>query len=120
MRQSGIRVDVSASAARAMFRRQATEKETTMFSLNHIPSFRSRSARSISRRLTSVVLGLWAVIFVSSPAFAQTVTVTISGTVTDPNSPVAARSNVEPINDPTHDKRDQHTNESGRFSSADV
>src|SRR3989441_6675364 len=120
MRQSGIRVDVSASAARAMFRRQATEKETTIFSLNHIPSFRSRSARSISRRLTSVVLGLWVVIFVSSPAFAQTVTGTISGTVTDPNGAVVAGANVALINDQTNEKRDQQTNESGRFSFAAV
>src|SRR5439155_14242450 len=57
---------------------------------------------------------------ISSPVFAQTVTGTISGTVTDPNGAVVAGANVALINDQTAEKRDQPTNESGRFSFASV
>ena len=85
-----------------------------MFSLNPRPSFRPRSVLSI------LMLSLWVVIFVGSGAFAQTVTGTISGTVTDPNGAVVAGANVALINDQTYEKRDQPTNESGRFSFASV
>src|SRR5437762_4368716 len=85
-----------------------------MFSLNPRPSFRPRSVLSI------LMLSLWVVIFVSSGAFAQTVTGTISGTVTDPNGAVVAGANVALINDQTYEKRNQPTNESGRFSFASV
>src|SRR2546429_4254066 len=91
-----------------------------MFSLNHRPSFRPRAVFTINRLLTSLVLGLWTAIIISSPVFAQTVTGTISGTVTDPNGAVVAGANVALINDQTAEKRDQPTNESGRFSFASV
>ena len=77
-----------------------------MFSLNPRPSFRPRSVLSI------LMLSLWVVIFVGSGAFAQTVTGTISGTVTDPNGAVVAGANVALINDQTYEKRDLPTNES--------
>src|SRR5439155_235989 len=96
------------------------KKGDTMFSLNHRPSFRPRSVLSINRSLTSVVLGLWAAIMISSPAFAQSVTGNISGSVTDPNGAVVAGASVTLVNDQTKDKRDQVTNDSGRFNFASV
>ncbi len=91
-----------------------------MFSLNHRASFRHRSVLSINRRLTILVLGLWAAIIISSPAFAQSVTGNISGSVTDPNGAVVAGASVTLVNDQTKDKRDQVTNDSGRFNFASV
>src|SRR2546422_9985836 len=91
-----------------------------MFSLNHRPSFRPRSVLSINRSLTSLVLGLWAAIMISSPAFAQSVTGNISGSVIDPNGAVVAGASVTLVNDQTKDKRDQVTNDSGRFNFASV
>src|SRR5438874_6597075 len=91
-----------------------------MFSLNHRPSFRPRAVFTTNRLLTSLVLGLWTAIIISSPVFAQTVTGTISGTVTDPNGAVVAGANVALINDQTYEKRDQVTNDAGRFDFASV
>src|SRR5437588_11736929 len=91
-----------------------------MFSLNYRASFRPRSVLSINCRLTSLVLGLWAAIIISSPAFAQSVTGNISGSVTDPNGAVVAGASVTLVNDQTKDKRDQVTNDSGRFNFASV
>src|SRR5438552_5141058 len=91
-----------------------------MFSLNQRASFRPRSVLSISRLLTILVLGLWAAIIISSPAFAQSVTGNISGSVTDPNGAVVAGASVTLVNDQTKDKRDQVTNDSGRFNFASV
>src|SRR5207237_63359 len=120
VRYSGSLVDVSPSAARAVFSPPSHKKETTMFSLNHRSSFRSPSVLSINRSLTSVVLGLWAAIIISSPAFGQSVTGNISGSVTDPNGAVVAGASVTLVNDQTKDKRDQVTNDSGRFNFASV
>src|SRR5437660_5199973 len=91
-----------------------------MFSLNYRASFRFRSVLSINCRLTSLVLGLWAAIIISSSAFAQSVTGNISGSVTDPNGAVVAGASVTLVNDQTKDKRDQVTNDSGRFNFASV
>src|SRR6266446_3975391 len=91
-----------------------------MFSLNQRASFRARSVLSINRRLTILVLGLWAAIVISSPAFAQSVTGNISGPVTDPNGAVVAGGSVAQVNDQTNEKRDQPTNESGSLSFAPV
>src|SRR5262249_46573738 len=51
---------------------------------------------------------------------AQTVTGTISGTVIDPNGAVIASASVTLVNDQTNEKRDQVTNDSGRFNFASV
>jgi len=91
-----------------------------MFSSNQRASSRARSGLSINRRLTILVLGLWAAITISSPAFAQSVTGNISGSVTDPNGAVVAGASVSLVNDQTKDKRDQVTNDSGRFNFASV
>src|SRR6266508_1245989 len=91
-----------------------------MFSLSHRASFRPRSVLSIKRLFTSLVLGLSAAIIISSPAFAQSVTGNISGSVTDPNGAVVAGASVTLVNDQTKDKRDQVSNDSGRFNFASI
>src|SRR3989440_2468192 len=71
----------------------------------------------LDRLLPTLLLVLaWAVF--SFPIMAQSVTGTISGVVTDPNGEVVAGANVTLQNDQTKDKRDQVTNDSGRFSFA--
>jgi len=50
----------------------------------------------------------------------QTVTGSISGTVTDPNGAIVAGAAVTLENDQTKDRRDQVSNEAGRFSFAAV
>src|SRR5437762_4690140 len=73
----------------------------------------------LHRLLPTLLLVLaWAVF--SFPVMAQSVTGTISGVVTDPNGEVVAGANVTLQNDQTKDKRDQVTNDSGRFSFAAV
>jgi hypothetical protein len=56
----------------------------------------------------------------SVPAFGQSVTGTISGTVTDPNGAIVPGAAVKLMSDQTKDERDQVTNDSGRFSFASV
>lgn len=74
----------------------------------------------ICREWSTLVLALLTATMLSSPAAGQTVTGTISGTVTDPNGAVVAGANITLVNDQTKDRRDQITNESGRFSLASV
>src|SRR5207244_11995872 len=50
----------------------------------------------------------------------HTVTVTSVGTVSDPDGAVLASASVTLVSDQTNDKRDQVTNESGRFTFASV
>jgi Carboxypeptidase regulatory-like domain/TonB-dependent Receptor Plug Domain len=64
--------------------------------------------------------GLFTLLMLSLAASGQTVTGTITGTVVDPNGSVIAGANVTLAHDQTNDKRDQPTNDSGRFSFASV
>lgn len=73
-----------------------------------------------TRRWPSFLLGFFVAALVNLPAVGQTITGTISGTVTDPNGAVVAGANVMLIKEATSDKRDQTTNESGRFNFASV
>jgi hypothetical protein len=75
---------------------------------------------SICREWPTLVLALFTALVLSSPAAAQSVTGTISGTVTDPNGAVVAGANITLANDQNKDKRDQITNDSGRFGFASV
>src|SRR5437870_5202889 len=68
----------------------------------------------------TLALVLFAAMLLSNPSFGQTVTGTISGVVTDPNGAIVAGANITLENDQTKDKRDQVSNESGRFSFASV
>src|SRR5882724_6200390 len=75
---------------------------------------------SICREWPTLVLALFTGLVLSSPVSAQSVTGTISGTVTDPNGAVVAGANITLANDQNRDKRDQITNDSGRFGFASV
>src|SRR5262245_51522670 len=79
-----------------------------------------RSSHKFGSLCVSLLLGLCGAIFLSTPLAAQTVTGTISGTVTDQNGAVVAGASVTLVNDLTNEKRDQVTNDSGRFNFASV
>lgn len=66
----------------------------------------------------ALVLGLcmFAIVTLTTTTRAQSVTGTISGAITDPNGSVVPGASVTLVNDQTSDKRDQTTNEAGRFS----
>src|SRR6266496_1396851 len=91
-----------------------------MSSLNHRATLLSGYVSSLDHIWSRLLFGLITSILLSSPVVAQTVTGTISGSVTDPNGAVVAGANVTLINDQTNDKRDQATNESGRFNFASL
>jgi len=71
-------------------------------------------------RWTTLALALFAVLLLGSVALAQSVTGSISGEVTDPNGAVVPGATATLINDKTGDKREQVTNEVGRFNFASV
>src|SRR5258708_34485493 len=79
-----------------------------------------QSKPKFGQHCLSLLLGLCVATLLSSPVVAQTVTGTISGTVTDPNGALVAGATVTMINDQTNEKRDQVTNDSGRFNFASV
>jgi len=87
---------------------------------NHRATPLSGYVSSLDHIWSRLLFGLLAAILLASSAVAQTVTGTISGTVLDPNGAVVAGANVTLVSDQTKDKRDQVTNESGRFSFASV
>src|SRR6266699_818200 len=91
-----------------------------MSSLNHRATLLSGYVSSLDHIWSRLLFGLITSILLSSPVVAQTVTGTISGSVTDPNGAVVAGANVTLINDQTNDKRDQATNESGRCNFASL
>src|SRR5437588_7507099 len=76
----------------------------------------SRSRRNVS----GLIVGLLALAVVSTAAWAQSVTGTISGVVLEPNGAVVPGAEVTLVNDQTKGKRDQSTNEAGRFSFASL
>src|SRR5690348_15703622 len=79
-----------------------------------------RSRHRFGQHCLGLLLGLCVATLLSSPVVAQSVTGTISGTVIDPNGAVITGANVRLTSDLTKDKRDQTTNESGRFNFASV
>ena len=72
------------------------------------------------RNLVVFVATVVALTLLPSTSAAQSVSGSISGTVTDPNGAVVAGAAVTLENDQTKDRRDQVSNESGRFSFAAV
>jgi len=85
--------------------------------------FAQKRSSSLSLRFgfpILLVLSMCTVFLVSSNVAGQTITGAISGTVTDPNGANVPGAIVTLTNDQTHDKRDQPTNDSGRFSFASV
>ena len=74
----------------------------------------------IHPKVAALLLASAVVVCLSTVALPQLVTGSISGTVVDPNGAVVPGANITLVNDVTKDKRDQATNESGRFSFAAV
>src|SRR5262247_4227432 len=72
------------------------------------------------RHLATLAFAVVIIVLLAPSAFSQAVSGTISGTVTDPNGAVVAGAAVTLENDQTKDKRDQVTNDAGRFSFAAV
>ena len=91
-----------------------------MSSFNHRATLLSGYVSSLDHIWSRLLFGLLAAVLLTSSAIAQTVTGTISGTIVDPNGAVVAGASVGLVSDQTKDKRDQLTNESGRFSFASV
>src|SRR5882757_8889107 len=95
------------------------EKETIMFSSKQRPALLQGFATSI-RQWPVLALAVLAVLVLGPAAFSQSVTGSISGVVTDPNGAVVPGATATLMNDKTGDKRDQVTNEAGRFNFASV
>ena len=90
-----------------------------MFSSKQRQALLQGSATDI-RQWPALALALLAVLVLSPAAFSQSVTGSISGVVTDPNGAVVPGATATLVNDKTGDKRDQVTNEAGRFNFASV
>src|SRR5207249_2448229 len=91
-----------------------------MFIVKHRALLISRYVSGHNHNWSRLLPGLLAAVLLSSPVAGQSVTGTISGTVIDPNGAVVAGANVSLLNKQTNDRRDQATNESGRFTFASV
>ena len=91
-----------------------------MFTLKHRVSPALGFVLNIYRNWPMLVIACFAVLMLSPAATAQSVSGSISGIVTDPNGAMVPGANVTLISEQTGDKRDQATNESGRFSFAAV
>ena len=75
---------------------------------------------SFTSRCLVLVFGLVLIALLNSPVGAQTITGSVSGTITDPNGGVIAGANVALVNDQTKASRSVTTGESGRFDFAAV
>ena len=91
-----------------------------MFIVKHRALLISRYVSGHNHNWSRLLPGLLAAVLLSSPVAGQSVTGTVSGTVIDPNGAVVAGANVSLLNKQTNDRRDQATNESGRFTFASV
>src|SRR5437870_4026858 len=109
-----------ASSGSRLASESITNEEATMSIFNHRATLISDHLSSLDRIWSRLLFGLLAAMLLTSSASAQTVTGTISGTVSDPDGAVLAGASVTLVSDQTKDKRDQVTNESGRFTFASV
>ena len=91
-------------------------KESPMLTLKHRVSSTRGCPVNSNRHWLIAVIACLAALMLSPAAMAQSVTGSISGIVTDPNGAIVAGANVTLIGEQTGDKRDQVTNDSGRFS----
>ncbi len=82
-------------------------------------SFSESLAVSPQKSLPLIVI-LAAILAVGGIAFGQSVTGTISGVVLDPNGAVVPGAEITLVNDQTNERRNQHTNDAGRFSFASL
>ena len=74
----------------------------------------------VRRSLVTLVVSLLLLGSAAVLVFGQSVTGTISGVVLDPNGAVVPGAVVTLVKDQTNDKRNQQTNESGRFNFASL
>ena len=91
----------------------ATKKEIAVF-ISPAASSKFVSLRVVRYALV-IILSACAAMIMSPVTPGQTVTGSVSGTVTDPNGSIVPAANVTLENDQTKDKRNQVTQESGRF-----
>src|SRR5437870_1435626 len=91
-----------------------------MVSLMNTNSFLADCLSRSRRNVAALIVGLLALAVLSTAAWAQSVTGTISGVVLDPNGAVVPGAEVTLVNDQTNDKRNQPTNDAGRFSFASL
>src|SRR5438128_3726976 len=91
-----------------------------MISLMCTNSFLADCLSRSRRNVAVLIVGLLALAVLSTAAWAQSVTGTISGVVLDPNGAVVPGAEVTLVNDQTNDKRNQPTNDAGRFSFASL
>src|SRR5438094_7670044 len=91
-----------------------------MVSLKNTNSFLAACLSRSQRSLPALLSGLLALVVLSTAALAQSVTGTISGVVLDPNGAVVAGADLTLVNVQTNDKRNQPTNEAGRFNFASL
>src|SRR2546423_6195217 len=89
-----------------------------MARLNESSMFAGRIFR-IHRLFPALLLAV-SLLGASGAALGQSVTGSISGVVVDPNGAVVPGAMASLVNDKTGDKRDQITNEAGRFSFASI
>src|SRR6266481_184984 len=66
----------------------------------------------------SLILGLFVIALLASAALAQSITGSVSGTITDPNGGIIAGASITLVNDQTKSERNVTTNEAGRFDFA--
>src|SRR2546426_322928 len=66
----------------------------------------------------SLILGLFVIALLASAALAQSITGSVSGTITDPNGGIIAGASITLVNDQTKSERNVTTNDAGRFDFA--
>src|SRR5262245_35074872 len=91
-----------------------------MVSFNRRVSLLAGRKSSLHRTFASFVFLLLLVSCASTLALAQSVTGSISGVVVDPNGAVVPGATITLVKDETNDKRNQPSNESGRFNFASL
>src|SRR5258706_5188383 len=96
------------------------KKEIAMVSLKKTILLLTRCTSQMHRSCSGLCAGLLVMAFLGSAALGQSVTGTIAGVVIDPNGAVVPGADVMLVNDQTNDKRNQATNEAGRFSFASL
>src|SRR2546423_3855507 len=104
------------SRRRCVDSHQPLEKEIVMVSLKNTSSFVAGCLSRSRPGFATLLIASLTLVVLSTAAIAQSVTGTISGVVIDPNGAVVPNAAVTLINDQTKDKRDQPTNEAGRFN----
>jgi len=91
-----------------------------MVRFNRIVSSLAGRASLNHRSVATLIFSLLVLACASTPLIGQSVTGSISGVVVDPNGAVVPGATITLTKDQTNDKRNQPTNESGRFNFASL